>query len=128
MGKITEIFNKATAADEKPVKEKVKAPKHLRAPTRRWFEQILTDYELESHHVMLLTLAAEAWDRHLQAREAINEHGATFVNRHGDIKPRPEVSLENNSRIAFARLMRELNLSEAPPDDRRPPGLRYGGK
>jgi phage terminase small subunit len=104
-----------------------KPPKHLRAATKRWFTQIVEDYTLESHHVMLLTLASEAWDRHLQAREAIAEHGTTFVNNHGDVKPRPEIMIEKDSRNAFMRALREMNLSEEPPDS-RPPKLRYGGK
>jgi hypothetical protein len=40
---------------------------------------------------------------------------------------RPEVQIERDSRISFARLIRELNLSEAP-DEKRIPGLKFGGK
>jgi phage terminase small subunit len=63
-----------------------KAPKHLRAPTRKWFESVLADYELEPHHVRILQLAAEAWDRCQQAREAIKKHGMTFENKYGETK------------------------------------------
>lgn len=52
---------------------------------------------------MLLLLAAEAWDRHLEAREALREHGVSFVNKHGDVKPRPEIMIERDSRNAFMR-------------------------
>ena len=104
-----------------------KAPKHLRAATRKWFESVLADYELEPHHVRLLQLAAESWDRCQQAREAIKKHGMTFENKYGETKIRPEAVVEKDSRIAFARLVRELNLTEEP-DQPRPPALRYGGK
>lgn len=78
---------------------------------------------------MLLLLAAEAWDRHLQAREALKEHGTTFENKHGDVKPRPEIMIERDSRNAFMRAVRELNLSEeSPAEAARPPRLRYGGR
>ena len=40
-----------------------KAPEHLREDTAKWWEQVATDYELEPHHLRLLTLAAESWDR-----------------------------------------------------------------
>lgn len=107
---------------------KPKPPKHLRVATQRWFESVLEDYELESHHVRLLQLAGEAWDRCQQAREAIKKHGLTFENKYGETKIRPEAVIEKDSRIAFARLVRELNLSEEPPDSPRPKPLGYGGR
>ena len=103
-----------------------KAPKHLKAATRRWFDSVIHEYELEGHHVRLLTLACEAWDRCQEAREAVKKHGLTFENRYGEVKPRPEVAVEKENRIAFARLIRELNLdSDAGPANSRPPGLKY---
>ena len=102
-----------------------KAPAHLRNPTRRWFDQVLSVYELEQHHVRLLTLAAESWDRCEEAREALAEHGLTFVDRFDSPRARPEVAIERDSRIAFARLIRELDLDvEPPPSPRRPAMLR----
>ena len=105
-----------------------KAPKHLRAATRRWFESVLADYELEPHHVKLLQLAGEAWDRCQEAREAIKKHGMTFQNKYNETKIRPEAIIEKDSRIAFARLLRELNLSEESPESPRPNPLKYGGR
>ena len=84
-----------------------KAPKHLRAATRKWFESVLADYELEPYHVRLLQLAAESWDRCQEAREAIKKHGMTFENKYGETKIRPEAVVEKYSRIAFARLVRD---------------------
>jgi len=46
----------------------MKPPRHLLAPTRRWFAEVLEQYELEPHHLRLLTLAGESWDRCTQAR------------------------------------------------------------
>jgi P27 family predicted phage terminase small subunit len=123
--KVAQIFNNASKPGKKPGANLHKAPKHLRPATKRWYEQICADYELESHHLMLLTLCAEAWDRHLQAREALSEHGTTFSNKHGDVKARPEVMIERDSRNAFARMLREINLDVEPPETPRPPGLKY---
>ena len=80
------------------------------------------EYALEPHHERLLTLAGEAWDRCEQAREALDEYGLVFLDRHGGVKPRPEVAIERDSRIAFARLLRELDLDDEPTPDRRPAG------
>ena len=60
----------------------------------------------------LLTLACEAWDRAVQARVALEEHGLVFTDRFGSPRPRPELAVERDSRIAFARLVRELNLTD----------------
>ena len=101
-----------------------KPPEHLRKATRAWFEGVITDYELADHHVRLLILAAESWDRCEQAREALAEYGLTFVDRFECPRIRPEVAVERDSRIAFARLLRELDLDIAPPPQSgRPPAI-----
>lgn len=82
---------------------------------------MLRDYELEPHHVRLLTLAGEAWDRGQQARAVIDDLGMTFEDRFKQPKPRPEIAIERDSRIAFARLVRELGLDVAPPEESRAP-------
>lgn len=99
------------------------APKHLQPATRRWFKGVCADFELEPHHLRLLTLAAEAWDRGQQAREAL-VNGLTFEDRFGQPHARPEVAIERDSRIAFARLLRELALDVEPPKQPgRPPTI-----
>lgn len=108
---------------------KLHAPKHLRPTTRKWWEGIAADYDLGTHHIKLLTAAGEAWDRYQQAREALAAHGGTtFNDRFGCPHARPEVAIERDSRLAFVRTLRELNMSENPPDDSRPPTMKYGGK
>lgn len=103
---------------------KSKAPKHLQAPTRRWFDSVVSDYELEPHHERLLTLAGEAWDRCAAARIAIQKHGLTYEDRFGQPRKRPEISVEIDNRIAFARLVRELGLDVSEPADSRPNVIR----
>lgn len=101
-----------------------RAPAHLQKATRDWFVGVMADYVLEPHHVRLLTLAAEAWDRSQQAREALAT-GLTFTDRFGAPHARPEIAIERDSRTAFARLVRELDLDTEPPAaGKRPPGLR----
>jgi phage terminase small subunit len=100
------------------------APEHLRAQTREWFEFVLATYALEPHHFRLLQMAAESWDRGEQAREALAKSGLTYVDRHGVPHPMPEVAIERDSRLAFARLLRELDLdASAPAQTLRPPRL-----
>jgi P27 family predicted phage terminase small subunit len=104
---------------------KPKVPKHLSADTRKWFANVIENFELEGHHLKLLTMAAEAWDRSRQAREALDEHGLTYSDRFGCPHPRPEIAIERDARTGFARILRELDLDIEPPaEQRRPPGIR----
>lgn len=96
-----------------------KPPRHLSPESKTWFAEVSQDFDLEPHQVRLLTLAAEAWDRCQQARRAIEEHGLVYLDRFGFPKARPEVGTERDSRISFARLVRELGMDVADPAEAR---------
>jgi phage terminase small subunit len=98
-------------------------PPYLRPETAAWWSALLAEFSLEGHHIRLLRLACEAWDRGQQAREALAQHGTTYTDRFGQPRARPEVAIERDARISFARLMRELALDVESPGDseRRPP-------
>ena len=100
--------------------EKWTAPEHLKDATRAWVEDISASYALESHHLRLLVLAGESWDRICQAREQVDREGLTIEGRFG-VKTHPAVLIEKDNKILFARLVRELNLDESGPDDPRIP-------
>jgi P27 family predicted phage terminase small subunit len=102
------------------------APSHLREHTRRWYRSVVRDYQLEPHHLKLLQVAAECWDRLCQAREQIAKDGLVVVGSEGALKAHPAVAIERDCRLAFARLIRELDLDvEAPAATRSaPPPLR----
>ncbi|QNQ40050.1 hypothetical protein [Brucella intermedia] len=107
-----------------------KVPKHLRKPTQTWFKSVTDDFDLEPHHIKLLTLAAEAWDRAVAAREVIDAQGLTYLDRFDQPKARPEVAIERDSRIGFARLIRELALDgvESLETPRVPRTADYGNR
>jgi P27 family predicted phage terminase small subunit len=103
----------------------LKAPRHLKPATRRWWESVVSTWELAGHHVRLLTLAAESWDRCAEAREQIARDGLTVETKAGGPRLHPCVRAETDSRLAFARLLRELDLDISPPtESKRPPALR----
>ena len=104
---------------------RIRAPSHLDAATAKWWRAVHEDFQLEQHHTRLLTLAAEAWDRTQQARAVLDTEGLTYVDRFEAPRARPEIAVERDSRLAFARLIRELDLDCEPPSEApRPPGLR----
>ncbi len=99
-------------------------PRHLRPATKRWWREVVAEFDLESHHLRLLQAAAESWDRLQAAREVLDKSGVSYVDRFGAPRARPEVAIERDSRVAFARLCRELRLDDVPPPDGvRPPSL-----
>ena len=86
----------------------------------------MADFDLESHHLRLLTLAAEAFDRGTEARETLRSAGTYYRNASGEPRLHPAAGVERDSRIAFARMVREMGLDGAPEPDPRPPGI--GGR
>ena len=101
-----------------------KPPPHLSRSSADWWNEVCRDYALELHHLRLLQCAAEAWDRLQQAREAIAKDGLTVPTADGGLKAHPCISIERDSRLAFARLLRELDLDTGTPAEApRPPAL-----
>lgn len=104
-----------------PEKRSDTPPSHLSAAAKRWWKCVVSEYRLEEHHLRLLTAAAEAWDRMNEARALVDRDGIVDRDRFGQKRTHPCVAVERDSRLAFARLLRELNLdSDVVPD----PSLR----
>jgi phage terminase small subunit len=82
---------------------------------------MVADYDLQAHHLRLLTLAGEAWDRAAEARERIAADGAYAEDRFGQLRAHPAIAVERDARLAFARLIRELALDDEEPPGPRPP-------
>jgi len=101
-------------------------PDHLSPAMQAWWRQVMEDYELDPHHLRLLEAACDAWDRMVEARDVLREEGLTVTTEHRT-KKHPAADIERDSRLAFARLLRELDLDAEPPPERpawRPPALR----
>jgi len=105
-----------------------KAPRHLSAPTRRWYEFIISEYALESHHLKLLEACCESWDRMKQAAAELKKDGLTFQDAKGMLRTHPCVAIERDSRNAFMRALRELALDrDEAPEAPRPSVLTGTG-
>jgi len=102
----------------------IKIPTNLNRRTRKWLKKTIKDYELEPHHIKLLLMLGQTWDEMQISVKALKKYGYVYTNKAGVLKTRPEVAILRDSRIAFCRILRELNLSEAS-DDLRPPPLEY---
>src|SRR5262249_4057864 len=102
-----------------------RAPKHLRPETRKWWRSICRSYQFEPTALSVLQLTAERWDQIQECKAAIEKDGLTIETKNG-VRAHPATSIMRDARIAFSRLVRELQLDFADPDDNRPP--RLGGR
>jgi phage terminase small subunit len=91
-------------------------PEHLSAESAAWFSKVVEEYPLEEHHLRLLQLACEAWDRGQQARLAA-QRSPVMKDRFGQFKPNPAVAIEAAARRDFAMLLRELRLEDDDAQD-----------
>jgi P27 family predicted phage terminase small subunit len=99
-------------------------PNHLSDAAKAWWVEITSEFILLPHHFKILELAADAWDRTVQARELLRRDGLISSTAAGDPKGHPAAVIERDSRAAFMAALRELDLdSEPKPSDRRPPPL-----
>lgn len=100
-------------------------PDHFSDQIVLWWHEVMREYDLEPHHIRLLALACEAWDRGQQARILLASEGLVYYDRFNAPKVRPEVAIERDSRTAFARLLRELDLDlDGPTEAPRAPAIR----
>src|SRR5262245_10988044 len=103
----------------KAVKAPLQPPDHLSTTTAAWWLQVVDSYELQPHHLLLLTLCATALDRCNAAREQLERDGPTIAGRQGT-KVHPLVKVEIDSRASFAMLLRHLGLDEIGEPHRAP--------
>lgn len=100
----------------------VPPPEHLSERAVELWTGVVDDYELGAHQVELLRRACEAADRADEARKLLEAEGLMCQDRYGQLRPHPAAAIERDSRIAEARLLRELALEPGPAEENpRPP-------
>jgi phage terminase small subunit len=111
----------------KPPKKPPKPPRTLKKAGKKLWLAVYESFVLEEHDVVLLSALAETLDRKNLAEDELREAGKlTFENRYGEKRPHPACAIVRDCAATMAKLRRELNLSEIPPDN-RPPKLKFGG-
>lgn len=93
-------------------------PAHLRAETKSWWRRVVAEYQLEQHHLKLLQLAAESWDRANEARESLAISGLTFVDDRRNVRANPLIAVEKDAKALFMRALGALQLDLEPPGGR----------
>jgi phage terminase small subunit len=101
------------------------APKHLSAESKKFFRWVSEEYDItDPGGLRLLQSASEALDRIKQCREQIDVDGVSTLDRFGQRRAHPLLSVERDNRAAFLAAMKSLNLDLEPlnPTPGRPPG------
>jgi phage terminase small subunit len=111
----TEITLETNMAKPAPAVLPAAPPAGLSPAMECWWQDVVKEHELEPHRLRLLEFACRAYDRCEEARLAIAQHGTTYPDRFGAPRLRPEVAIERDSRQAFARLLRDLDLRAPSP-------------
>jgi phage terminase small subunit len=107
-----------------------KPPMTLSNAAKRWWREIQREFSIDDPGgLLVLTSAAEAFDRTKQAEAMVKAEGITTIDRFGQAKTHPAVIIERDSRAQMLAALRDLHLDLEPLRDRpgRPGGGRIGG-
>jgi P27 family predicted phage terminase small subunit len=102
-----------------------KPPKGLRLAQRRLWKAVIAAYEVEAHHLAILEAACRELDRSQEAEDMIRTDGPYMRDRYGGTKAHPAVAVSRSSRLAAARLLRELGLDLDDETVRLPRSTAY---
>jgi phage terminase small subunit len=102
-----------------------KPPKGLSIAAKRWWCHLQTEFGIEDPGgLVILTAAAEAFDRTKQAEAMVKAEGLTTLDRFGQQKPHPAVNIARDARAQMLTAIKQLRLDIEPLRDGpgRPPG------
>lgn len=89
-----------------------KAPKHLKAPAKKLWARLLTDFQIDdSAGLALLEAACAAYQRCEEARELVRREGLTMTDRFGQTRQHPGVAIERDARAQMIAAFRALKLA-----------------
>ena len=92
------------------MKTKHRAPNGLSAAAKAFYRKIVDAYELNSAGLELLRVAAFTLHRWDEAKAILDEKGLIVDGNIARIHPAAKI--ENDCRLSFCRLVKELGLSE----------------
>jgi P27 family predicted phage terminase small subunit len=107
-------------------KSAIGPPKRLSTEARKSWQKVVDEYQIvDDTGLIILTTAFEAFDRMRNAQDQIKLEGMTSVDRFGQVKAHPLLTVERDARAQFLAALKALNLDVEPLADR--PGRPDGG-
>ena len=82
---------------------------------------MVADFELEEHQLRLLTMAGEAWDRHVEAREQLGYAVTTYLEAGPCLDPVPSTIVDCSGEVPSVLRAGAISLDrlrEVVPDIR----------
>jgi P27 family predicted phage terminase small subunit len=99
-----------------------KTPSGLNTAGKKFWKKVLSEFELsETHDLERLSMAARTLDDLAEAEKQVKKDGMFTVNRYGGTVEHPAVKTVRDTRMLFIKIVRELGLDLAIPEDSRPP-------
>ncbi len=97
------------------------APENLSDATRKWWDAVNADYDLEPADLRVLEVACVQWDRAAAAKEAIakSELGPFVLDRFSQMKEHPGCAIEQAATRLFLAAVRQLGLGLEGPESNR---------
>jgi phage terminase small subunit len=105
-----------------------RSPAGLKPAAKAVWRSVVDGYELERHHLAVLEAACRELDRAAAAEELLADQGEYLTDRYGGKKVHPAVAVARSSRLAAARLLRELGLQDEGTEQVRLPRTRGYGR
>jgi P27 family predicted phage terminase small subunit len=103
------------------------APRTVSAEAQKRWRELVREYDIrDAAGLQILATAMEAFDRMRGAQADITRDGPTYLDRFGQRKAHPLLSVERDARAAMLAAMKALNLDLEPLRDR--PGRPCGGR
>jgi len=100
---------------------KQKTPSGLQAAGKKFYKQVLADYELtEGHDLERLFMGCRCLDEIKEAEDIVKEEGRFINDRFMQKREHPAAKSIRDNKIIFCRIIRELGLDIYTPDDSRP--------
>ena len=100
-----------TAKTTKTTRTRPKPPAHLSPSAAKWFASVVRSWRLDPHHVLQLQICCECWDEYQAAAAVLRDEGETYRDRFDAPRTHPAVAQRRDSRLAFLRALRELDLN-----------------
>lgn len=99
---------------KKPSSALPRPPRRLSREAKRWWNTLVSEWQLDSAALLILEGGLEAFDRMRAAQRLIEAEGLTVTDRFGQRKVHPAVLIERDCKATLLRKLKSLALDLEP--------------